>query len=158
MTQTKPPTVSVSTTIEADPATVYAMVGDVTRMAEWSPENTGSEWLGGATGPAVGARFKGKNQHGSHGWSTVCEVIEADAGARFAFRTKAMGLSVAVWRYRFSGDDAGGCKVTEEWVDERGRVITVAGRFATGVADRAEHNRAGMEQTLAALKAAAEAH
>lgn len=28
MTQTKPPTVSVSTTIEADPATVYAMVGE----------------------------------------------------------------------------------------------------------------------------------
>ena len=55
------------------------------------------------------------------------------------------------------GDAAAGtCTVTESWADERGTLITVGGRLATGVADRDAHNREGMAQTLAALKAAAE--
>ena len=133
------------------------MVSDVTRMGEWSPENVGCEWLGGATGPAVGARFKGTNQRGRRRWSSLNEVVEAEPGAVFAFRTSAMGLKVAEWRYTFEGDEtAGTCTVTESWTDERGTLITVGGRLATGVADREAHNREGMRQTLAALKAAAE--
>ena len=38
-----------------------------------------------------------------------------------------------------------------------GFLVTFLGKLVTGVADREAHNRAGMEQTLAALKAAAEA-
>ena len=133
------------------------MLGDVTRMGEWSPENVGCAWLGGATGPAVGARFKGKNERGSRRWSSVNEVVEAEPGVAFAFRTSASGLKVSLWRYAFAGDEgAGTCTVTESWTDERGTLITVLGRLATGVADRASHNREGMAQTLAALKAAAE--
>ena len=47
--------------------------------------------------------------------------------------------------------------MTESFVDERGALINVGGRLATGVADRDAHNRDGMRQTLDALKAAAEA-
>lgn len=150
--------VEVSVEVAAAPSTLYAMVSDVTRMHEWSPENVACEWTGGATGPAVGARFKGKNQRGSRRWSSVNEVVEAEPGVAFAFRTSAAGMKVSVWRYRFAGDEAAGtCTVTESWTDERGTLITVLGRLATGVADREAHNRAGMRQTLAALKAAAEA-
>jgi uncharacterized protein YndB with AHSA1/START domain len=49
--------VSVERTIAASPDALWKMVSDVTRMGEWSPENTGGEWLKGATGPAVGAKF-----------------------------------------------------------------------------------------------------
>ena len=150
--------VEVSVEVAAAPSALYAMVSDVTRMGEWSPENVECAWLGGATGPAVGARFKGKNQRGWRRWSTVNEVVEAEPGRAFAFRTSSFGLKVAEWRYRFDGDDAAGtCTVTESWVDERGTLITVGGRLATGVADRDAHNRAGMRQTLDALTAAAEA-
>ncbi len=143
--------------VAATPSALYAMVSDVTRMGEWSPENVGCAWVGGATGPAVGARFKGKNQIGGHKWSTVNEVVEAEPGKAFAFRTSSMGLKVAEWRYRFDGDEAAGtCTVTESWTDQRGAIITFGGRLATGVADRDAHNRDGMAQTLAALKAAAE--
>lgn len=141
--------------VAAAPSTLYAMVSDVTRMREWSPENVECAWTGGATEPVVGARFKGKNQRGWRRWSTVNEVVEADPGKAFAFRTSSFGLKVAEWRYRFDGDEAT-CTVTESWTDERGTLITVGGRLATGVADRDAHNREGMAQTLAALKAAAE--
>ncbi len=133
------------------------MVSDVTRMHEWSPENVACEWTGGASGPEVGARFKGKNQRGSRRWSSVNEVVEAEPGAAFAFRTSAAGMKVSLWRYTFAGDEAAGtCTVTESWTDERGTLITVLGRLATGVADREAHNRDGMRQTLEALKVAAE--
>lgn len=148
----------VSVEVAAGPTTLYEMVSDVTRMGEWSPENVGCTWLGGATGPAVGAKFKGKNQRGWRKWSTVNEVVEAAPGEAFAFRTSSFGLAVALWRYRFDGDDPDGpTTVTESWSDERGTLIHVAGGLATGVGDRATHNRDGMQQTLDAVKAAAEA-
>lgn len=148
----------VTVEVAAGPMALYEMVSDVPRMGEWSPENVGCTWLGGATGASVGARFKGKNQRGWRRWSTVNEVVEADPGRAFAFRTSSFGLRVALWRYAFMGDDPDGpTTVTESWTDERGTIITVGGRLATGVGDRSTHNREGMETTLAAVKAAAEA-
>ena len=46
--------------------------------------------------------------------------------------------------------------MTESWSDRRGALMKMLSPKATGVADRAEHNRAGMEQTLARLAATAE--
>ena len=47
--------------------------------------------------------------------------------------------------------------MTETWTDERNPLVKALGKLVSGVSDRASHNRAGMEQTLANLKAAAEA-
>jgi hypothetical protein len=55
--------------IEAPREVVYDLVTDVTRMGEWSPECVACEWVDGATGPAVGARFRGRNRHGLARWS-----------------------------------------------------------------------------------------
>jgi hypothetical protein len=46
--------------------------------------------------------------------------------------------------------------VTETWIDQRGRLVTFLGKPVSGVADRASHNRAGMEATLDRLAAVAE--
>ena len=48
----------VSIEIAASPEAVYALVSDITRMGEWSPECRECTWANGATGPAVGARFR----------------------------------------------------------------------------------------------------
>ena len=132
------------------------MVSDVTRMGEWSPENEGGTWLGGATGPRPGAKFRGANRHGSRTWQTEATVVDADPGRRFSFRVSAVGLKVAEWGYTFE-PTATGCRVTESWIDLRPRFFKPIARMATGVADRAAHNRRGMEQTLERLAAAAEA-
>ena len=50
--------VEVTKVIAATPERVYELVSDLPRMGEWSPENTGGSWIKGATGPAVGAKFK----------------------------------------------------------------------------------------------------
>lgn len=144
----------VSTDVAARPDRVIELVSDVTRIGEWSPETVSCRWRGNATGPRVGARFTGANRHRWHRWSTSCTVTAADH-SRFAFRVTSLGLPVAEWAY-----DArlapGGSTVTESWTDLRGGLMRRVGAAATGVADRVEHNRAGMQRTLAALKAVAE--
>jgi uncharacterized protein YndB with AHSA1/START domain len=45
--------VSVSVEIKAPVAKVWAMITDLPRMGEWSPENQGGEWMKGATTAAV---------------------------------------------------------------------------------------------------------
>ena len=130
------------------------MVSDVTRMGEWSPENEGATWMKGASGPAVGARFQGKNRNGSKTWKTVAIVTRADPGRAFEFDVTAGPLKIARWGYLFepAGDDR--CVVTETWTDLRGAFVTKLGKPLSGVADRAEHNRAGMVTTLDNLAAA----
>lgn len=149
--------VRVSTTIAAPADRLYAMVSDVTRMGEWSPETAEGVWRGGATGPEVGARFSGRNRIGWRRWSTSCRVVEADPGRAFAFDVTSGPLKVSRWAYRFEPAGDGATTVTEEWTDQRGRTIVLLGGLVTGVSDRKAHNRESMVQTLAALKGHAEA-
>lgn len=141
--------------IAADATTLWALVSDVTRMGEWSPETTGCRWLGGATGPTVGARFRGRNQRGWRVWSTTCTVVEADPGRSFTFDVTTGPLPVARWSYRFDGE-TGGCAVRETWTDRRSGLVKQLGWLASGVRDRADHNRKNMVQTLDRLAAVAE--
>ena len=69
--------VQVSTEIARDPETLYDMVSELSDMGKGSPEAVGGRWVGGATGPAVGARFRGHNRSGRRRWSTTVEVTDA---------------------------------------------------------------------------------
>jgi uncharacterized protein YndB with AHSA1/START domain len=147
--------VSVEREIEAPPERVWDLVSDVTRMGEWSPEAVGGVWIGGATGPAPGARFRGRNRSGRRRWSTRCTVVEADRGRSFVFQVKAGVLGVAEWAYRID-PTARGCRVTDTWTDRRGRIITWLGTIVSGVHDRVTHNRETMTRTLDGLASSAE--
>jgi len=147
--------VRVEQAVNASPETVWNLVTDVTRMGEWSPEATGATWVKGATGPAVGARFKGTNRNGGKTWSTNGKVVVAAPGRVFAFEVTSGPFAVATWRYSIEAGD-NGCIVTETWIDQRNGLVKRLGKMASGVSDRADHNRRSMEETLAALAATAE--
>ena len=147
--------VEVSADIAADPVHVWGLVSDVTRMGSWSPETTSCRWLGGADGPAVGARFKGSNRKGLRRWSTTCTVTDAEPGKTFAFDVDYGMLAISRWSYEFQTTTEG-TRVVESWTDRRPGWMRLASIPAMGVADRAGHNRRGMETTLARLKVAAE--
>jgi hypothetical protein len=146
--------IEVSKDVPAPAAVVWRLVSDLPRMGEWSPENAGGEWVKGATGPAPGAKFKGHNANGSKTWSTLATVIDATPDERFSFLVTVGPLKVAEWAFDIAPTDDG-CTVTETWVDRRGRLMRKFAPMATGVDDRAEHNRTGMEQTLRRVAAAA---
>src|SRR6266508_909149 len=101
---------SLSTHINAPAMHVWQLVSDVTRMEEWSPETRSAEWLDGAQGPTVDARFKGRNKRRGS-WSTTCCVTAADPGREFAFT---VGRDETRWRY-MCVDEGDGCELTESF-------------------------------------------
>jgi len=151
-----PGAIEESIDIAAPPERLYGMVSDLSRMGEWSPENQGGKWVGGATGAAEGARFKARNRRGWRRWSTVAHVVTANPPKEVAWESRAFGLKIALWRYRFEPNGKGGTTVTESTEDRRGSIMNVVGPLATGVRDRADANKHNMRATLEQLKKAAE--
>lgn len=148
--------VEVTREIKVPPAVVWDAVSDITRMGEWSPECHTCAWIDGATGPAVGARFSGENRNGEYEWATECEVTECVPGEVFAFDGVFGDLRFAKWAFRLEAT-ADGCRVTETWDEGRPPEVIEFTKSISGVADRGEHNRTGMEETLARLAASLEA-
>ncbi|WP_432095819.1 SRPBCC family protein [Streptomyces sp. bgisy100] len=158
------PEVAERLTVRVPPGTAWAAVSDVRRMGEWSPECRGA-WLlgrGGGIGGGIrpGTRFLGRNRASWLPWVTLCRVVEAVPGERFAFDVSFFGIPLSRWVYRFTAVPDG-CEVTEEWHDRRrslhGRLITVTAPLLTGVVRRPARNRTTARATLVALRDALEA-
>jgi hypothetical protein len=148
----------VSVEIAARPDRVYALVSDISRMGEWSPECIRCTWTKGATGPAVGARFKATNKGGrGPAWFNTPTVTVAEPGKKFEFNRNGPGIGSYTWRYVME-PTATGTRLTESFDAERplGPVMTWITEKWTGSSDRDADLRRGMTTTLARLKAAAE--
>jgi uncharacterized protein YndB with AHSA1/START domain len=102
------PTAQVNTWIDAPPLRVWEVVSDVELMPTMSQELQSVEWLDGAAGPAVGARFVGHNKHESLGeWSTTSEVIEYEPERVLAWAVGDAQNPSAIWRFRLESKDGG---------------------------------------------------
>jgi len=143
--------------VNASPEKVYELVTDVRRMGEWSPECRHCEWLDGATGPTVGARFKGSNKNGVFRWSTKPRVVTADEGREFAFVTALGAKDGTKWTYRFESD-GDGTKVTEsfEMMNDMPGYINFFEKYLMRIKDRRADLVANMQATLERIKAAVE--
>jgi hypothetical protein len=146
------PTISRSTELAADPEVVWAIVTDLPSMGELSPENVGGRWLDGATGPAVGARFRGVNRKGRKQWWTRVRVTDCEPPRWFAFDVRSsFGMRVSRWAYEITPAGTG-CVLTEHWYRVGNRFVQrYLGPIVTGQADRPAFNAYSMEQTLAAV-------
>jgi hypothetical protein len=147
----------VATNIDVSPEVLYDLVSDVRRMGEWSPECRRCEWIDGATGPAVGARFKGSNAHGHAQWSTTTKVVAAESGREFAFVTGHLGRDMTKWSYLFE-PSANGTVITEsfEMLRDVPWYFRLGDRFLMGVKDRRADLEKNMAETLQRLKVASE--
>jgi hypothetical protein len=101
---------SVEQLVDAPADDIYRILSDVTSTGERSTECHTVSWLpDGPQQPVVGARFRGRNRSGLARWSRVCEVIEAEPGRAFAFRTVPERLDPSrrdstTWRYELFPD------------------------------------------------------
>jgi uncharacterized protein YndB with AHSA1/START domain len=138
--------------IEAPPEKIYALISDVTRMGEWSPETYKAEWIDGATGPEAGARFKGSNKVGIFRWSTRPTVKVAEPGKEFTFETGKPGREDTRWSYKLMAKD-GGTDLTESFEALRYPAII---KVIQPPKRRTAKLQTDIEQTLQRIKAAAE--
>jgi uncharacterized protein YndB with AHSA1/START domain len=145
---------SVRVAIDAPASLVYRLVSDPTRMPEWSPEVVRVVWQAGHDAAEVGARFRGTSRARLR-WSRTCEVLAAEPGRRFVFRT------VPSWPYRDStvwsfeiDPTPDGCRLTERYEIVRGPnvLLRLAARLNARPTDLAPH----LASTLRRLKATAE--
>jgi hypothetical protein len=147
----------VSLDIDADADALYAMVSDLPRIGEWSPECERVEWEGDVVTPTVDTTFVGHNAVGPgrriryqrHG-----RVLAADPGREFTFITDEGGRESTEWSYTFSPLPDGGTRVTEaynvRWIPTWARILDVP-------TNRHKDLLRGMRTTLERLKVTAEA-
>jgi hypothetical protein len=148
---------SVTLHIDAPPKVVWALVSDITRMGDYSPEVVEAEWLGDSTGPAVGARFRGhvkRNENWPVLYWTTCEITGCVPGELFEFAVVMRERPVNTWRYEFLPTDDGGTDVTESF-DLGDNIFTKIWRPIGGFL-RERRNQRDMLRTLQRVKAAAE--
>ena len=148
----------LSVHIDAPPDVVYALVADVTRTPEFSPEIMRCTWLDGATGPAAGARFEAVNKVArGPAWKNRPVVTTAEPGREFAFSRTERLAGTLVWHYLLEPDGEG-TRLTESY--EVTQPITRLGWFIIGrlygCRDRRAELRAGMQQTVQRIRETAE--
>jgi len=146
---------SVTVHMAAPPERIWELLSDVTRIGRYSPETFEAEWLDGATGPAVGAKFRGhvkRNGRGPIYWTT-CTVLAAEPGREFAFGVGRSDRPLNVWRYRIepSGD---GSDVTESFALANTPLLRLYWALLGWA--RGRTNRNGMRTTLERIKAEVE--
>jgi hypothetical protein len=98
---------AVSAVLPQTPATVFAVVSDVTRTPQWSPQVVDCSWLDGATEAAVGARFAARNRNRWFRWTNVPLVTTVDPGRTFAFSRTEHGGGTMEWSYRLAPHERG---------------------------------------------------
>jgi uncharacterized protein YndB with AHSA1/START domain len=149
------PQLGASIEIDAPPALVWALVSDVSRMADWSPQ-VSSVRLKGEGGSVLGARFTNLNKQGELEWVTHGEVVRFEPDREVAFRIEENWV---IWSLRLSPAGDGTRLVqrreTPDGISALSRELTDT--HLGGQSVFTAWMQQGMTETLAAIKAAAEA-
>jgi hypothetical protein len=136
---------------------IWNLIADVGNIGRFSPETFEAQWLDGATGPALGARFRGhvkRNEIGPVYWTT-CRVTACDPGREFGFEVLLGDKAVNNWHYRLS-PAGGGTDVTESCRMASSPLTTIYYWLFGGLL-RQRRNIRDMTKTLQRIKDVVEA-
>lgn len=138
--------------IDAPVAKVWSLVSDLSRMPQWSPQCRVMKLLGPLR---PGTRTLNLNRRNRIVWPTTCTVTEVVPAKKVAFR---VDLNKTVWSYELEPTPTGTRLVETRSADNGVTAvsnITVNALFG-GVPSFEQELVAGMEESLAKIKAAAE--
>ena len=158
------PGMVVETDIDAEVDDVWAAVTDIDLPAQFSDEFTGATWDEGFDGPALGARFTGRNYLEVMGdWEVPCFVDVCEEPVAFGWCTSDPDNPGARWRFEVQPLMGGGTRLLyrlllgpgpsglnmfiEQNPDKEHRVI----------ANRLRVHRANMQRVVDGIKAHVEA-
>jgi hypothetical protein len=143
---------SVTVRMAAPAEKIWDLIADVRNTGRFSPEVFESEWLDGATGPALGAKVRGhvrRNEIGPVYWTT-CRVTACEPGREFGFAVLGPGdTAVNNWHYQLTPRDDG-TDVTESFRLISSPLISVFWVFGGFLRQR--RNLRDMRTTLERIK------
>jgi hypothetical protein len=100
---------TASTDVRASADQVYAVISDVTRIPEWSPETARAEW-------STPDHFDAWNRRRLGRWRTTARVVKAEPGQSFSFIVQVMGRDWTQWTYLLEpGSTADATRLTEQF-------------------------------------------
>jgi uncharacterized protein YndB with AHSA1/START domain len=148
----QPLPISASVDIAAPPDRVWALVGDVTRMPEWSPELRRLRLLGrGPVRPS--STLLGVNRRGWAAWPTSSTVTRLEPGRAVAWRTRESG---ATWTYELEAADGGTRLTGRRDLPRFTALTTLLGPVIGGAAGHDRELAEGIRTTLGRIKDAVE--
>lgn len=145
----------VEDVVEASPERVWALLTDLSRMPDWSPELVRMVPLKPG-GLRVGQWYLGLNRRKAVVWPTRSVVAELDPGRVLAWDTTSSG---ARWIWELEPADPSGASTRVVHRRPVPRRLTPVSRifaplFLGGTDGHADELEAGMAQTVARLKSA----
>ncbi|MXP23877.1 SRPBCC family protein [Gordonia sp. HNM0687] len=148
------PLIEESIVINASAEDVWAVISDLERMGEWSPQCKKMIIRGGEV--ALGTKTININRRGPLVWPTTSKVVRFAPNKEIAFR---VAENRTVWSYTIEPSDTG-VKVIEK--REVGDGTTKVSSFFVdkllgGASSFEEELKLGMAETLGKIKRAAEA-
>jgi uncharacterized protein YndB with AHSA1/START domain len=152
MPRPRPLPISASVEIDAPTDRVWAVVGDVTRMPEWSPELRRLKVLGSPV--RVGSMLLGLNRRGWVVWPTTSKVTRLEPGRAVAWRTRESG---ATWTYELEPSSAGTTLTGRRDLPAYTMGTSVLAPVIGGAVGHDEELAAGIATTLDRIKQAVEA-
>ena len=140
--------------VDAEPAQVWALVSDLPRIAEWSPQVVRSKTSD--TPVKLGTTMRNLNRKGILFWPTAAKVVRFEEGREVAFKIKE---NKTVWSFQVEPAAEGGTTVTHRREAPEGTTGLsdfLVRRVLGGQQDFQASLRAGMRQTLSGVKSVAE--
>ena len=147
-----PKPISATVRIAAPPDRVWAVVGDVARMPEWSPELRRLTVLGRRV--RVGTTLLGLNRRGWVAWPTSSKVTRLEPERAVAWRTRESG---ATWTYELLGTADGTTLTARRDLPRFTIGTTVLGPVIGGAAGHDDELAAGLRTTLERIRETVEA-
>ena len=158
------PSTQAEVLIAAPAAVVWALVCDIQMPARFSSEFNGGEWLDGASSPAPGARFTGRNYHPAIGnWETTSTICEFQPEQVLGWAVGDPDQPSAQWRFTLAADAHGSGTRLTQWMQIgpgpsgiSAAIEAMPDKEERIVARRLAEHEANMRRCLAGIKELAE--
>ncbi|MGV9709270.1 SRPBCC family protein [Gordonia sp. NPDC003424] len=147
------PLIEESVDINASAEDVWAVISDLKRMSEWSPQCVKMIIRGGSVG--LGTKSININRRGMLVWPTTAKVVRFAPNQELGFR---IAENRTVWSYTIEPSESG-VRVTErrEAGDGTTKVSAfLVDKFMGGTTDFEAELKLGMAETLGKIKREAE--
>jgi uncharacterized protein YndB with AHSA1/START domain len=146
-----PMPITATVQVDATPERVWEVVGDVSRMPEFSPELRRIKVLGGPV--SVGSRLLGLNRRGVVAWPTLSTVTRLEPGRAVAWKTRESG---ATWTYEIEPSGTGTRLTARRDLPAFTLGTTVLGPIIGGAAGHDRELAEGLASTLDRMRTAVE--